>query len=309
MGMDVRAQLASVFHLDKCIGCHTCSVVCKNLWTDRRGSEHMWWNNVETRPGTGLPGALGGSGAPPGRLRGRGRRAQAPHGRAREHPRAPVPGAAAAHARRSVRAVDLPLRGPVLAEALGRSAHRAPGLSGDRQAHRPERGAELGRRPRRLRRPRRRGPEPGRARSRGARGAARARGARLLPPAAHLQPLPEPRLRGGLPVRRDLQARRGRGRAHRPRDLPRVADVRAGVPVQEDVPLLVGGQVREVHRLLPADRERRAAGLLPGVRRPDPLPGRAALRRQGGRCAPRARRSASSSPRTAPRSSILPIRR
>jgi nitrate reductase beta subunit len=53
--MDVRAQLASVFHLDKCIGCHTCSVVCKNLWTDRRGSEHMWWNNVETRPGTGYP--------------------------------------------------------------------------------------------------------------------------------------------------------------------------------------------------------------------------------------------------------------
>jgi len=55
MTMEVRAQLASVFHLDKCIGCHTCSVVCKNLWTDRRGSEHMWWNNVETRPGTGYP--------------------------------------------------------------------------------------------------------------------------------------------------------------------------------------------------------------------------------------------------------------
>src|SRR5690242_9767427 len=53
--MEVRAQSASVFHLDKCIGCHTCSVVCKNLWTDRRGSEHMWWNNVETRPGTGYP--------------------------------------------------------------------------------------------------------------------------------------------------------------------------------------------------------------------------------------------------------------
>ncbi|WP_242393160.1 nitrate reductase subunit beta [Anaeromyxobacter oryzisoli] len=53
--MEVRAQLASVFHLDKCVGCHTCSVVCKNLWTDRRGSEHMWWNNVETRPGTGYP--------------------------------------------------------------------------------------------------------------------------------------------------------------------------------------------------------------------------------------------------------------
>jgi len=53
--MDVRSQIASVFHLDKCIGCHTCSLACKNLWTDRRGAEYMWWNNVETKPGTGYP--------------------------------------------------------------------------------------------------------------------------------------------------------------------------------------------------------------------------------------------------------------
>ena len=53
--MDVRSQLASVFHLDKCLGCHTCSVACKNLWTDRTGAEYMWWNNVETKPGTGFP--------------------------------------------------------------------------------------------------------------------------------------------------------------------------------------------------------------------------------------------------------------
>ncbi len=44
-----------VFHLDKCIGCHTCSVACKNTWTDRPGAEYMWWNNVETKPGTGFP--------------------------------------------------------------------------------------------------------------------------------------------------------------------------------------------------------------------------------------------------------------
>jgi len=44
-----------VFHLDKCLGCHTCSIACKNLWTDRRGAEYMWWNNVETKPGTGYP--------------------------------------------------------------------------------------------------------------------------------------------------------------------------------------------------------------------------------------------------------------
>jgi nitrate reductase beta subunit len=53
--MNVRSQISTVFHLDKCIGCHTCSVACKNIWTDRKGSEYMWWNNVETRPGTGYP--------------------------------------------------------------------------------------------------------------------------------------------------------------------------------------------------------------------------------------------------------------
>ena len=53
--MNVRAQIASVFHLDKCIGCHTCSVACKSQWTDRRGVEYAWWNNVETKPGTGYP--------------------------------------------------------------------------------------------------------------------------------------------------------------------------------------------------------------------------------------------------------------
>jgi len=53
--MDVRMQIAMVFHLDKCIGCHTCSIACKNIWTDRKGTEYMWWNNVETKPGTGYP--------------------------------------------------------------------------------------------------------------------------------------------------------------------------------------------------------------------------------------------------------------
>src|SRR5262249_12254023 len=53
--MNVRLQIAMVFHLDKCIGCHTCSVACKNAWTDPKGAEYMWWNNVETKPGTGYP--------------------------------------------------------------------------------------------------------------------------------------------------------------------------------------------------------------------------------------------------------------
>jgi nitrate reductase / nitrite oxidoreductase, beta subunit len=53
--MNIKAHVSMMFHLDKCIGCHTCSVACKNLWTDRKGAEYMWWNNVETRPGVGYP--------------------------------------------------------------------------------------------------------------------------------------------------------------------------------------------------------------------------------------------------------------
>lgn len=53
--MRVKAQVAMVMNLDKCIGCHTCSVTCKNVWTNRNGTEYMWWNDVETKPGVGYP--------------------------------------------------------------------------------------------------------------------------------------------------------------------------------------------------------------------------------------------------------------
>ncbi|MGW7408643.1 nitrate reductase subunit beta [Streptomyces sp. NPDC054833] len=51
----VMAQMAMVMNLDKCIGCHTCSVTCKQAWTNRTGVEYVWFNNVETRPGQGYP--------------------------------------------------------------------------------------------------------------------------------------------------------------------------------------------------------------------------------------------------------------
>ncbi|MQA79634.1 MAG: nitrate reductase subunit beta [Streptosporangiales bacterium] len=53
--MYVMAQLGMVMNLDKCIGCHTCSVTCKQAWTNRSGTEYVWFNNVETRPGQGYP--------------------------------------------------------------------------------------------------------------------------------------------------------------------------------------------------------------------------------------------------------------
>ncbi len=53
--MRVMAQVAMVMNLDKCIGCHTCSVTCKQAWTNRAGTEYVWFNNVETRPGQGYP--------------------------------------------------------------------------------------------------------------------------------------------------------------------------------------------------------------------------------------------------------------
>ncbi len=53
--MKIRAQIAMVLNLDKCIGCHTCSVTCKNVWTSRKGLEYAWFNNVESKPGIGFP--------------------------------------------------------------------------------------------------------------------------------------------------------------------------------------------------------------------------------------------------------------
>lgn len=50
-----KRQLAMVMDLNKCIGCQTCTVACKTQWTNRNGREYMYWNNVETYPGTGYP--------------------------------------------------------------------------------------------------------------------------------------------------------------------------------------------------------------------------------------------------------------
>jgi DMSO reductase family type II enzyme iron-sulfur subunit len=52
---EVDRQLAAVFDTNKCLGCQTCSIACKTLWTDEPGMEYMWWNIVSTKPGRGTP--------------------------------------------------------------------------------------------------------------------------------------------------------------------------------------------------------------------------------------------------------------
>ena len=53
--MRIMVQVAMVMNLDKCIGCHTCTVTCKQTWTNRPGTEYVYFNNVETKPGIGYP--------------------------------------------------------------------------------------------------------------------------------------------------------------------------------------------------------------------------------------------------------------
>ncbi|MBK6938676.1 MAG: nitrate oxidoreductase subunit beta [Planctomycetes bacterium] len=48
-------QFAFVFNTNRCLACQTCTMSCKSTWTFSRGQEHMWWNNVETKPFGGYP--------------------------------------------------------------------------------------------------------------------------------------------------------------------------------------------------------------------------------------------------------------
>ncbi len=51
-----RSQVGMVLNLDKCIGCHTCSVTRKKRLTSREGMEYAWFNNVvSVSPGVGFP--------------------------------------------------------------------------------------------------------------------------------------------------------------------------------------------------------------------------------------------------------------
>ena len=55
MTTSAKRQLSMVMDLNKCIGCQTCTIACKTMWTNRNGRDFMYWNNVETVPGEGYP--------------------------------------------------------------------------------------------------------------------------------------------------------------------------------------------------------------------------------------------------------------
>jgi Fe-S-cluster-containing dehydrogenase component len=45
-----KKQYGMLIDLNKCLGCHTCTMACKMTWTDEPGQENMYWNNVSTKP-------------------------------------------------------------------------------------------------------------------------------------------------------------------------------------------------------------------------------------------------------------------
>ena len=278
--MRVMAQMAMVMNLDKCIGCHTCSVTCKQAWTNRAGTEYVWFNNVETRPGQGYPRRYEDQETWKG--------GWTLNRRGQPHPQGRRPLAqAAAHLLQPQAALD-----PGLLRAVDlrlQHAHRRPGPAAHArgpaqvthlgQRHEDHLERQLGRRPRRLDRPRTQG-RPARDHRR--QGQVRVRADVHVLPAAHLRALPQPVLRRVLPLRGDLQAQRGRHRPGRPGPLPRLAHVRLRLPVQEGLLQPPHRQGREVHVLLPAHRGRPADRLLRDLRRPAALHRAGAVRRRPG---------------------------
>ena len=182
---------------------------------------------------------------------------------------------------RVLRALDLRLRHSHRRAGPGAHPGGPAEVADLRQEHEDRVVGQLGRRPRWLHRDRTPRPDAEEDRRQGE---VRVRADVHVLPAADLRALPEPLVRGVLPQRCDLQARGGRHRPRRPGQVPRLADVRLGLPLQEDLLQPPHRQGREVHVLLPAHRGRPAHRLLgdlcraAALHRPD-----AVRRRQGAR--------------------------
>ncbi|MCC0007742.1 MAG: hypothetical protein H6876_06410 [Hyphomicrobiaceae bacterium] len=45
-----RAQYGMLIDINKCLGCHSCTMACKHTWTNGPGQEDMYFNSVSTAP-------------------------------------------------------------------------------------------------------------------------------------------------------------------------------------------------------------------------------------------------------------------
>ena len=280
--MKVRAQIGMVLNLDKCIGCHTCSVTCKNVWTSRPGMEYAWFNNVETKPGIGYPKEWenqdkwnGGwirkaNGSIEPRQGGKWKLLMKifanpnlpeiddyyePFTFDYDHLQSAPEMKASPTARpRSLitgKQMDKIVWGPNWEEILGGEFSKRSKDS-NLDSFDAAQKAMVG----------------------------EFENTFMMYLPRLCEHCLNPACVASLPLGQHLQARGRRHRADRPGQVPRLAHVRVGLPVQEDLLQLEERQGREVHLLLPAHRSRPAHGVQRNLRRPHPLPGRAALRRR-----------------------------
>ena len=290
--MKVRAQIAMVLNLDKCIGCHTCSVTCKNVWTSREGVEYAWFNNVETKPGIGYPKDWENQKRWNGGWKVKKNGTLQPRLGAKWRVLANI-----------FANPDLPeiddyyepftfdyehLHNAPDSKAMPTARPRSL-ISGERM-EKIEGGPELGRNPGRRILQALQGCE---FRRRAEGNLRRLRKHLHDVSAAPVRALPQPGLRRGVPVGGHLQARGRRHRPDRSGQVPRLAHVRVGLSLQEGLLQLGIGQVGKVHPVLSAARGRPTHGLFGNLRRAHPLSRRGALRcrphRRSGRHAGRGR--------------------
>ena len=277
--MRIRAQIGMVLNLDKCIGCHTCSVTCKNVWTSRDGVEYAWFNNVETKPGIGYPKEWENQ----GKWKGGWNRTASGKLEPRQGGKLRI--LANLFANPNLPQIDdyyepytydyEHLKNAPLSQTppTARPVSVLTGKKMDKIHWGPNWEDDLG----------------GEFSSAQPRPAVRGRAEGDVldlrehlhdVPAAPVRALPEPGLCRQLPVRLYLQARGRRHRAGGSGQVPGLAHVHLRLPVQEDLLQLAERQGREVHLLLSAHRGRPADRVLRDLRGPDPLPGRDAVRRR-----------------------------
>ncbi len=277
--MKIRAQIAMVLNLDKCIGCHTCSVTCKNVWTSRDG--------VDTPGSTMSRPSRASAIRRIGRTRRSGRAAGSRQANGRLEPRM---GGKFRVLAKIFANPDLPEIDDYYDPFTYDYAHlQSAPLSQASPTARPQ-SVITGKRIEKIEW------GPNWEEILGGEFAKRSKDANFEAMEkeiygqfenSFMMYLPRlcehclnPACVAACPSGLDLQARGGRHRPDRPGQVPGLADVRLGLPVQEDLLQLGKRQGGEMHLLLSAHRGWPADGLLGNLRRADPLSRRDAVRRR-----------------------------